>query len=62
MFPRLTACEVADFLEITECGVRLLHSQNRINVYKDGLNVQCSKENYKKTVISDKVMHIVYDY
>jgi len=47
MFPRLTACEVADFLEITECRVRLLHSQNQINGYKDALNAQRSKESYK---------------
>ncbi len=48
MLPRLIDCGVAGFLEITECRVRFLHSQNRINVYKDGLNVQCSKENHKK--------------
>jgi len=47
MFPRLTAYEVAGFLEITKCRVRLLHSQNRINGYKDGLNVPRSKKDYK---------------
>jgi len=47
MFPRLTAYEGAGFLEITECRVRLWHSQNRINGYKNSLNVQHSKKNYK---------------